>query len=593
MQQYFDAQMRLLTQAGKQFAESYPEHAGQLNIESVKDRDPHVERLLEGVAYLTANIQKRLDESVPEVAEQVLRQLCPILLNNYPSTTVFKFTPDFSMQRPLVIEKGLEIRAKTQANKVDCRFSTCHDLTLVPFVVSDARCKETYQGSVLRIKIKGICQENKGKHRVSTLRFYLHGDTALITSLYHLLMTGSEAIICDFGPRYSEFNATLGVQQGTAAHLDQNNALLCSAASSHPGYALLHDYFNAKDRFHFIDIKGFDAVLMPSGCDTFELVIKSSVKLPSGHKLSADNIQLNCVTGVNLFKQDAEPIRITPDRSDYMIVADQDKLEQIHVFAVDTVYGVEVGTGQRHAYLPRYKHILGDNSHLYTLSLQDIGADVVSHYIQIPFLHNHNKQHNKQQIKQQQGKLKNQTAQQYESISLTVTAYNGRWPRHVIKQGQLNQGGEGLPDQVSVANIGRPSNYRKRAEQSTHWQLISLLNLKFSSITQIDEFKRLLHLFDWSGRAENGRRIAAIEKISSEQVNQIKRGIFIQGAEIKITLDESKFICLSDCYHFSAVLHHFLVLYAPINQTVQTRVICIPSYTEFFWSIELGKSALL
>ena len=28
MQQYFDAQMRLLTQAGKQFAQHYPEHAG-------------------------------------------------------------------------------------------------------------------------------------------------------------------------------------------------------------------------------------------------------------------------------------------------------------------------------------------------------------------------------------------------------------------------------------------------------------------------------------------------------------------------------------------------------------------------------------
>ena len=80
MQQYFDAQMRLLTQAGKQFAENYPEHAGLLNIDSIKERDPHVERLLEGVAYLNANIHKRLDESLPEVSEQVLRQLCPALL---------------------------------------------------------------------------------------------------------------------------------------------------------------------------------------------------------------------------------------------------------------------------------------------------------------------------------------------------------------------------------------------------------------------------------------------------------------------------------------------------------------------------------
>ena len=94
----------LLTQAGKQFAENYPEHAGLLNIDSIKERDPHVERLLEGVAYLNANIHKRLDESLPEVSEQVLRQLCPALLNFYPSTTVFQFTPKFSMQDSLQVE---------------------------------------------------------------------------------------------------------------------------------------------------------------------------------------------------------------------------------------------------------------------------------------------------------------------------------------------------------------------------------------------------------------------------------------------------------------------------------------------------------
>ncbi|WP_462167249.1 type VI secretion system baseplate subunit TssF [Pseudoalteromonas sp. GB43] len=152
MQQYFDAQMRLLTQAGKQFAQHYPEHAGMLNIDALKDRDPHIERLLEGVAYLTAHTQKRLDESVPEVSEQVLRQLCPILLSYYPSSTVVKFSPKLAMQKSHLIEKGLTLSAdKSVVDKKHITFTTTHDLQVSPLDVEHVRYQESHLGSELRI----------------------------------------------------------------------------------------------------------------------------------------------------------------------------------------------------------------------------------------------------------------------------------------------------------------------------------------------------------------------------------------------------------------------------------------------------------
>jgi type VI secretion system protein ImpG len=69
MREYFEAEMRLLHQAAQAFAEAYPEQAGLLNLKTLRDRDPHIERLLEGVAYLTGQIRQRIDNDFPDISE--------------------------------------------------------------------------------------------------------------------------------------------------------------------------------------------------------------------------------------------------------------------------------------------------------------------------------------------------------------------------------------------------------------------------------------------------------------------------------------------------------------------------------------------
>ncbi|MBU2894383.1 type VI secretion system baseplate subunit TssF [Colwellia sp. D2M02] len=569
MQQYFDAQMRLLTQAGKQFAEHYPEHAGQLNIDSIKERDPHVERLLEGVAYLNANIQKRLDQSLPEVSEQVLRQLCPALLNFYPSTTVFQFHPKYSMQESLLVKKGLEITTEVAVEQVKCKFTTCHDVSVLPLEIVAAQNHDTFDGSELRFKVKWICQGEKENYDLSKLRLYLDGDTPLVSGLYHLLMSASEPVLLDFGAADSGFNCRLTKAVIAPANLNQHSALLPNASTSHPGYALLHDYFNGKERFNFIDIEFNSEVELPERCDFFDVVIKSAVKLPPGHKLSAANIKLNCVVGINLFAQDAEPVKLELNQTEYVVVPDRNKRNSVFTYSVDRVEGRERLTSQAYDYTPRYQSIFGDEKRLYTLILKDVGDVVPTHYVALPIEQN----------------------SVDETVSLELTAYNGRWPKQTIREGQLSQGGKNMPSMLQVRNIARPSGYNESQDNTKHWQLISLLNLKFSSLSNVNELKRLLALFDWSKRSENKRRIEAIIDVKSNKVNQIKRGIFIQGAELHITLDENKFVCQSDVYHFASVLHQFFVLYAPINQSMQTRIECVPSYKEFVWAIEPGQSA--
>lgn len=569
MQQYFNAQMRLLTQAGKQFAEHYPEHAGMLNIDAVKDRDPHIERLLEGFAYLTAYTQKRLDESLPEVSEQVLRQLCPILLSYYPATTVLQFQPKYMMQSTVVIKQGTKVSSHSSEKTIPaCHFTTTVDSSLVPLKIVQVDYKESHQGAKLTLKFEWCCQGEKQKYNLENMRLYLLGDTPLCSSLFQLLTSGNKAIQVDFSPAYAFFNRELKQHGCHVEFASPDWAVLPNAQLSHPGYALLLDYFNAKDRSYFLTLSGLEHIEFPDESNYFELTFQSDVKLPPGHQVSAENIRLNCVQAVNLFHLDAEPIRLETNRTEYMVIPQRQSSDKIYSFNIDKVMSRNSKTGALDEYVSRYKSVYQEETHLYSLSQKAVTGPIPSFFIQVPFASNDNSG----------------------TLSVEVTAFNGEWPRKLLQEGDIKLGDNDMPSVVEVSNITRPSQYFPSPEQPKHWQLISLLNVKFSQLTDVDELKKILALFDWSNRSENRNRIEGLQKVHTLPINVIKRGIFVKGIEVELHIDESKFVCLADIYHFCAMLHQFFILYAPLNECIQTKALCLPSYTQWQWDIEPGRS---
>ena len=79
---------------GGEFAQKYPKVAGRLLLEPGKCEDPHVERLLEGFAFLAARIHLKLDDEFPEIIEALLSILYPQYLSPVPSMSVVQFHLD-------------------------------------------------------------------------------------------------------------------------------------------------------------------------------------------------------------------------------------------------------------------------------------------------------------------------------------------------------------------------------------------------------------------------------------------------------------------------------------------------------------------
>lgn len=578
MQHYFDAQMRLLGEAGKQFASHYPEHARFLNIDLLTDRDPHIERLLEGVAYLTAHLQQRLEQSQSEVAEQLLRQLCPFLLTPYPSTTVLQFSPLMNMLSSQIVEKGLEVSAAPVAEtNVRCRFRLCQPLTVVPLNLSQVRCEETPQGSELRIGFRWSSQGKSSSADLSLLSLYLCGDTPLTSSLFQMLTTAQsidiEAIDIECCGSAPILLGSLSPGACSPLYFNGSEALLpdASASASHPGYALLHDYFCARDRNLFVGVSGLDKFVFPSSCDGFELVFRSEITLPPGHQLSLSNILLNCVPAVNLFEQYAEPIRLQEHCNEYQLIPEQHQRDAVFTYSVEHIAGIEKGTGASCDYLPRYQGEMHRDKRQYTLHLKEIGTGSAMHYINIPLA---------------------ATALD-DTLSVDLAAFNGMLPRQYLREGDINQGGRTMSTTVSVRNITRPSGCIMPPDSDYQWLLIGMLNIQLSSLLDAEHLKKLLTLLDWSEKSENRQRIASLLAIETTRVKQICRGVFINGIELQLSLDERRFACRADIYHFSCVLHHFFVMSAPMTECVQTRVQCQPSFDEWLWPFQQGRSAAL
>src|SRR4051795_13459115 len=91
---YYEQELIYLRRMSGEFAEQYPKIAGRLLLQEDVCADTHVERLIEGFAFLAARIHKRLDDDLPEASEALLGSLYPHLIRTVPSMSIIQFQVD-------------------------------------------------------------------------------------------------------------------------------------------------------------------------------------------------------------------------------------------------------------------------------------------------------------------------------------------------------------------------------------------------------------------------------------------------------------------------------------------------------------------
>jgi type VI secretion system protein ImpG len=567
IERYYEEELRYLYDSGREFAKAHPDRARYLNIDAVGDRDPYVERLFEGFAFLTARVREKLDDSFPELSEALLNQLWPHLLLEVPSVAMVQLTPRQGLlQQTRVIDRGAEILARpTGPNSTVCRFRTAQPVALHPLTLAGLdRHTDTRGRETITFKLRCGNGTDWSSVNASPLRLYVYAEVPNALQIIEYLTSRVRGvrIETDGGEWQCEVPASEATRQGG---FDRDESLLPHDSRGFWAYNLLIEYFAYPEKFLCLDLFGLDRL---KELDSPPAEIRYSITLDGAldpaRRITTETFRLYCTPAVNLFSQDTDPILAARRAEEYRVRADSAHPDSVRIHSVLSVVGVNRATGERRPYRPvsafdppnrrragtyslNYRHE-PDGRRGIGISIDNTGA--------------------------REGQLEEET------LAIEAWCTNGTVPRDELREGDLNRPGRGLPDYVRATNITRPSlPHPPPPDEDQHWVFLSHFCATCSSLGSAEALRSVLSAYDWSGTEGTRRRIASIVDAETAPFERVRGGVLSRGIRFTITLNEDGFEDRGEILLFGRVLREFLIRYVSINSFLDVQLRLRPSST--------------
>ncbi len=577
---YFEEEMRYLHEAGRLFAENHPEVGRYLNVDSVTDRDPYVERLFEGFAFLSGRIHERLDDEMPEYTQALCNLLYPHYLRPIPSLTIVELKPKPGIiQQATVLPKGTELRSEPVGDDyVTCRFATTQDVRLLPLQVQDAALSWTTDGlSAVTIRLKLDRGVPYGGLDLSPLRFYFHAE-APTASAMHLFFTQHVSRVT-----FRSGSAEVSVPGAGAVRrvgLSPDEGVVPYGANSHTGYRLLQEYLCFRRKFWFVDMVDLEQLSAPEDATEFEIFVQFDAAYPEDKRFRADNLRLHCAPAVNLFQSDAEPIRADGFSSEYRVVPSRRHRHSMEAFEVEEVIGMEDVSGKRHAYEPFFAFGSSQASGRRYVVRRRPGAG------NRPDLY----------ISAEAGRGRDGEPPTAETLSLRLTCTNGIVPKERLREGMITQLAPEVPQIAAPTNLTPPTLILSppiERERDFYWKVVSHWSLNYLSVATREALTGILGLYDWLGDEANRRRIAGIKEVTWMPKEVMRRGSILRGVEVTLTVQDGHFADEGDVNLFGLVLSEFLSSFATMNSFVHLAIDITPTGKRFEWKPKQGSAPVL
>jgi len=596
---YYNDEYRFLVEAGKEFAKNQPVRAQKLNITGA-DKDPNVERLFEGFAFLTAKIRARLDDELPQFTDGVMGLLWPHFLRPIPALAMLKFAPrDNLIREAQTIERGAEVLSQPVGpQKTACKFRTCWPVRLLPLKLEKVDLSPTRQGKhviTFRFQLaKGAKYEkvfappakpagNETPAGDDRIRLFLHSDPPMTASLLFLFLTyyvektvikpaNQNAPVCE-----------IPEQAGVApAGFAKDENLWPDSAHTLAGYRLLQEYFAFPQKFRFIDLQGLSRFTPPAEMDAFEVQVFLRKNFREDLRFSAENFNLFCAPIVNLYSESMYSIKLNQLRPEYPATP-YTTAEQVEVYSVDTVTG-EDKIRKKHVYLPfnSFRHVsnAGPQTGQPRFYKAFSRRDPNNRWETVLAFGGH--------------ELQNSGFPE-ETVSLTATCMDGALPSKEVRPKFISIRSKNFKSEIPFFNLEQPTPpIYPPQQEDLQWRLLSHMALNFVSLADRGALQELLELYNWPrdeiSYEANRRRIQGIREITAAPDQYVMNRAAIRGTHLTIKLEEDHFnFDHGDLYLFGLLLSEALAHFATINSFVRLTVIAEPSGVNFVWPPRLEK----
>ncbi|OYV78867.1 MAG: hypothetical protein B7Z73_19390, partial [Planctomycetia bacterium 21-64-5] len=272
LETFYEGELSYIRQMGVDFARDRPKIADRLLLdrETGKSADPHVERLIEAFAFLTARVQLKLHDEFPELTEALLGTLYPHYLAPIPSMAVVQFDVDptrANLPQGYTVERHSRLYSR-EVRGTPCRFRTAYPVTLWPIELAQARCQTSPFGkdvvppprarhakSMLRLELRAAGGASFADLKLDRLRFFLSGRDAEIYALYELLFNNTLQGLVRGGPAAEDASCVLSPDALRPVGFERDEGLLAYPNRSFLGYRLLTEYFAFPGKFLFFDVE--------------------------------------------------------------------------------------------------------------------------------------------------------------------------------------------------------------------------------------------------------------------------------------------------------------------------------------------------
>ena len=583
---YYQEELLALRELGKEFAAKNPALVPFLDTPG---RDPDVERLLEGFAFLTGRLRQKIDDELPEIIQSLFNMLWPNYLRPIPAASILRYKPSGNISGSVTITKGTMVDSKT-VNEFRCQFKTVYDVEILPLKLVEHNVleKDNEASLVLKFKSLGAPLINIS---FSNLRFFIHGEPSTAKSIYYSMVAKTQQVRLVLQDKNDTPVTALSLGAKECIRpvgFSEEEGLYPYPANIFHGYRILQEYFSFPEKFLFVDVvnldKGFNSYTLSefNHTDEFELHFVLPDLPDSFRSFRLENWQLFCTPVVNLFKKNASPLLLDHKQTEYHIVPDKTlpynyatysidrMIEWGHNKRIDKIYTEFVSAEYETAKATSHSHYRRKISP----SLIDGIPEIYISLLQEP------EQTNFQQSK---------------SISIELTCTNRNLPQQ-LDVGDICIPADNTPHAVSFQNITpvTPPLYPP-LEGDILWRLMSNMSLNYISLTSIPALRSIISAYDL--KALHDRKRAKILKsilngmisISCKQTDRLHKGLPMRGMRTTLVLDQHSFSCEGDMYLFGSVLSEFFALYATANSFHQLTVVEAKRGVEYQWPSILGK----
>ncbi|HEX7933137.1 MAG TPA: type VI secretion system baseplate subunit TssF [Paraburkholderia sp.] len=577
----FDGEMRYLREAGREFVRDQPDAARRLGMQYGQE-DEQVRAVNEGFAMLAARLRGKLDDGMPEVTEGPLDNLFEYAARPIPSLSIIECSPlNRTATTTGQIPAGAVVRsAPVGPRAVQCLYRTTQAVALLPLSVEDATVAVRADGrTVIRLTFGLWLGEQRERFDLSRIRLYLHGDRAAAASLYATLTQQVESIslrlpsvrdgalerlarVCfepaGFGPSTRLWPV---MDAKRDQQLDREQTML--------------EYFVFPQKFHFVDLCGFDTAALPDGEKQMTFEIELDGRIPGDYPVNRDSFRLFCTPVINLFEVDALPLRPVGrhDREHRIRVQEDlaDHVEPYDVLALDAAdpedsaqYAYQAFTSFRH----RGWMLPYEKPERYFHTATRFGAVGRQLWVSLS------------------GQLWEGTIRDAKSdedrpppdryLTVRVFANNGRLPRMALSESTITETVSGFTGIASVRNLTASSLplYPPRYYPGYDWRVLG--HHTAGGANELNRFhpegasalREVLELYDWTPDDAAAQRIDAIREVRVSQRRVPVRGGLLREVRLHVELDASVFDGPGDALLFGDVLNHFVGRYATFHHAM-------------------------